>query len=266
MTARIPARVAKLLAMLVASTALGAIAAGSAGAEIVYNNIPTPLPGNVVSQAFEATSTSEFGGEVEFGNSARHATAAVVEMSSWACQNLQSGSACKTTPGASFEWPITLNVYEVGPGRAPGALIGSKTSTFKIPYRPSPSKKCTLTSEGVVGWSSHCWSGKAFKIKFALEGLALPSQAIISVAYNTTDYGAAPTHSADVGEDSLNVGYSAPGEPVSAVGSSPFPNDGYLSSSWSGAYCNGAEGTGTFRLDSGCYGGYQPGFKVLAKK
>jgi hypothetical protein len=263
MTGKVPKSVGAILA----AVAMLALTAAAASAETIYNKIPSPLPGNVASQAFEATSTSEFGGEVEFAGVARKNPAVSVIMSSWACENLKGGTECHTNAGATFAWPITLNIYEVGPGRAPGALLATTTSTFNIPYRPSANnKKCTPNGEGVVGFGKECFHGKAFKITFPAAAVTLPPRVILSIAYNTTDYGYAPTHEADVGEDSLNVGYYEPGEPVAPVGSTPFPNDGYLNSSWSGAYCNGAEGTGTFRLDSGCYGGYQPAFAVKASK
>ena len=68
--------------------------------------------------------------------------------------------------------------------------------------------------------------------------------------------------------DSLNVGVgdgdtnTLAGEPT--VGTQPTPDDAYLYSSWTGAYCDGSLGTGTFRLDAGCWTGYQPLFKVTA--
>ena len=40
------------------------LAAGSLFGEIVYSSIPKPLPGNVASLGYEATSTSEFGNGV----------------------------------------------------------------------------------------------------------------------------------------------------------------------------------------------------------
>src|ERR1039458_2715448 len=203
MTGRIPMRAATLVAALVAAAALMAIGAGAAGAETIYNKIQNPFPGNVASLAFEATSTSEFGGEVEFAHTARTSPIVTVELSSWACQNLLSGKECKTAAGTSFEWPITLNVYEVGAGRAPGTLLATQTNSYKIPFRPSANnRKCTLDGEGVVGFGASCFSGKAFKVKFSLEGLVLPGKAIISVAYNTTDYGYHPTHEANIGERS----------------------------------------------------------------
>ena len=88
-----------------AFTALAA--APGASATVVYNNVPKPLPGNVVSQAFEATSTSEFGGQVSFAGTARHNPRLSVVMSSWACQSGGASTGdCSTTPGAKFTEPI----------------------------------------------------------------------------------------------------------------------------------------------------------------
>jgi hypothetical protein len=253
-----------MAAAALATVAVLGAGAASASAELVYDNIPHPLPGNMVSQAFEATSTSEFGGQVELAGAKRKSPTVLVTMSSWACQNLQSGSACSTTPGSKFEWPITLNIYAVGAGNQPGTLLATQTTTFQIPFRPSANKKCPLTSEGVVGWGKECFSGKAHNIKFVFPGVTLPQKAIIGVAYNTSDYGYTPTHGPDVGQNSLNVAVREPSETGPAVGAYPLPADAYLNSSWAGAYCNGAEGTGTFRLDSGCWTGYQPSFTIKA--
>jgi hypothetical protein len=264
MTGRIPARTQMMAAAALATAAILGAGAASASAELVYDNVPHPLPGNMVSQAFEATSTSEVGGQVELAGAKKKNPGIVVTMSSWACQNLQSGSACSTAAGAKFEWPITLNIYAVGAGNQPGTLLATQTTTFAIPYRPSANKKCKMTPEGVVGWGKECFSGKAHNIKFAFPGVTLPKKAIIGVAYNTSDFGYAPTHGPDIGQNSLNVALRDPSETGPAVGAYPLPADGYLNSSWEGAYCNGAEGTGTFRLDSGCWTGYQPSFTIKA--
>src|ERR1017187_4799479 len=110
MTGRIPARAAKLAAAILAATAVSAVAAGAAGASgtVIYNNIPAPLPGNVPSEAFEATQASQFGGQVEFAGASATSTTITVVMSSWGCQ---SGTwfehNCTTTPGTKFEWPVT---------------------------------------------------------------------------------------------------------------------------------------------------------------
>ncbi|MDE2590244.1 MAG: hypothetical protein KGL95_11360, partial [Patescibacteria group bacterium] len=104
---------------------------------------------------------------------------------------------------------------------------------------------------------------------FTLSGVTLPDKAIVSVAYNTTHYGYSPigqsapcyTSSAGCGYDSLNVALTAP----PSVGSDPVADSAYLYSTWTGAYCdNGTSGTGTFRLDSPCWAGYQPAIEVTA--
>lgn len=265
MIGTIPKRVAKLAAALLAVTAVTAVAASSAGAEVIFNNIPHPFPGNLISQAFEATQTSEFGSQVEFAGTARIDPTVTVTLSSWACQNLQSGAACHTEPKATFEYPITLRVYEVLPNDEPGKVLDESHQYFQIPFRPSASKKCSPNGEGVVGWGKNCYSGKAFRIKFPLIGAGFPEKAIVSVSYNTTDYGAEPTHSADVGEDSLNVALFEPGEPVVAVGKSPQPEDNYINSQNAAEYCESGVAPGTFGLSGPCWEGLQTAIKVTAK-
>ena len=42
-----------------------------ATSSVIYNNIPSPIPGNVPSMAYQATQTSEFGGQVQFAGTNR---------------------------------------------------------------------------------------------------------------------------------------------------------------------------------------------------
>jgi len=94
----------------------------------------------------------------------------------------------------------------------------------------------------------------------------------VSVAYNTTHYGYAPqgehkacySSSGGCGYDSLNIGLitTAPIE-----GGNPTPNGLYQNSPYGSEYCDGGTGgTGTFRLDDGCWTGYQPAFKITASR
>jgi hypothetical protein len=265
MSGRIPARRAVLAVLATAGLLLGvAVTANAAVSEVIYNSIPSPLPGNVPSQAFESTSTSEFGGAVEIASPSKAMTKVTVGMSSWACQ---SGGAeddtCVSAMGAKFEWPVTLKVYGLGPGNSVGTQVAQLTRTFKMPYRPSASLKCA----GNGGWyrSGSCFHGKLFKIAFMLRGVTIPSKAIVAVAYNTSDYGAVPQRpqscntSNNCPYDSLNVALT--GAPT--VGSAPLPDDAFLSSTWGGAYCDGGTGgTGSFRLDEGCWTGFQPEIQV----
>jgi hypothetical protein len=264
MTGRIPARAAKLAAATLATGAILSAGAGAAGATTVYNNIPNPLPGNMASEAFEATQASEFGGQVELTGVARKSPTVTVTLSSWACQNLQAGAACHTTPGSTFEWPITLNLYAVGAENAPAEKLATLTQTFAIPFRPSASKKCTPNAEGAVGWGPNCFHGKTHNIKFHLPGVSVPTKVIISVAYNTSDYGYAPTHGPDFGQNSLNVAVRETAEPGTVVGTQPAPKDAYINSATAGNYCENPLAVGTFAVSKGCWTGEQPSFAVTA--
>jgi hypothetical protein len=282
MTGKIPARCGGVVTVLAAAIAVVALTASAASAMVsytpIYNNLPSPLPGNVPSQAFEATSTSQFGGEVQLAAPTQNTTKVTVAMSSWACQTggAEDGS-CVSEKGAKFSWPVTLKVYSPGVDDSVGTEVASLTKTFKMPYRPSANPtKCA----GNGGWfkQGSCFHGKLFKISFVLRGATIPSKAIVSVAYNTSDYGAVPQrpqpcNSAPNGcpYDSLNVGGM---EGAPSVGSDPQPNSVYVNSTWTGAYCDGgAAGTGSFRFDPAlpsCTPGYdgfdneglQPGIEI----
>ena len=95
-------------------------------------NLASPFPGNVPSEAIEVTSTSEFGGQVEFAGPSLTTTNVTVAMSSWACQSggAEDGS-CVSAAGAKFEWPVTLHIYTVGAGNAVGTQVAGLTKTFK---------------------------------------------------------------------------------------------------------------------------------------
>ena len=268
MTGKIP----KSVGAIVAAVAILALAASTAGASTVYSNVITPKPKNTPSQAFEATSTSEFGGAVKLAGTARSNPSVTAVLSSWACEE-GSGKSCVTRGAATFNWPITLKVYEVGAGGAVGPLVTESTKTFAIPYRPSANNKlCSPNPEGAVGYTSSCFHGKEAYVTFPLE-TTLPDEAIIAIAYNTSNYGADPVGAAPCsafvpsrcGYDSLNVGFEEGGG--ASVGSQPYPEAQYQDSIWSGAYCDGgAGGTGTFRFDPGCGTASQPMFKVKASK
>jgi hypothetical protein len=208
------------LVAVVAATAASTIAATAADAAVIYNSIPSPQPGNVASESFEAGGLSEFGGAVTFAGSARVESKVTVLMSSWGCEKGNwTNDTCETTPGATFEEPITLNIYEPGAstkGSPPGKLLATVTKTFNIPYRPSKDDvNCTGANLGKWYDASEnkCFNGFAVPITFE-PPTVLPNQAVISVAYNTSDFGyakygdATPCHSSSggCGYDSLNVG------------------------------------------------------------
>lgn len=185
--------------VIIALTGTGALAQSG---NTVYNNIPSPLPPNVPSLGFQATQTAEFGDYVIFAGSDRRAASATVTMSDWALH-----STYPTMPAAGFNHDITFNIYAVdhsGPTPAVGALLGSVTQTFLIPWRPEPTPTCGTKW---LASDNNCYNGLAFKITFDLRSLALtlPNEVIYGVAYNTNTWGYDP-----IGQpgpyESLNVG------------------------------------------------------------
>jgi hypothetical protein len=212
----------------------------------------------VPSEAFEATSTSEFGDGIGLAASGYLSSARVL-MSSWGCES-RPGGVCTTTPGSTFAVPITFKLYTVVGGE-PGSLITSRTQTFNIPYRPSDDPACI----GDSAWSAPtCFHGLATPITFDLSQspVVVSGNVIWTVSYNTTHYGYAPIGesapcygtSGGCGYDSLNVGLDTN---ASTYAGTDLDNDGVVqNSSWSGAYCSGP--TGTLRSDTGCWTGFRP--------
>ena len=246
------------------------VAAGSAGAATVYNNIPSPLGGNYPSVSYEATQTAEFGGLVELASGDRTNPVVTVTMSSWGCQSGGSTTGnCVTTPGAVFTLPITLNIYAVNADDSVGDLLASDTQTFKIPYRPSEDDTNCSGGRWYDSAENHCYNGFAHNISWDLGGrtLPLPDKVIVSVMYDTTHYGyqpigeAAPCYSKSggCGYNSLNVAV-VPNSPF--VGIDPLPNAAYTSSTWSGAYNDGGSALGIFRLDPVGWTGLRPAIRI----
>jgi hypothetical protein len=279
MTGRIPGRAVRLAAVLLTAAAISAISAGAASAKVLYDNIPKTLPANFASIGFEATSTAELGGEVELTKtSAKHAENLTVSavMSSWACESGSwSEDNCLTTPGASFDWPITVKLYSVGALGEPGALLGEQTQEFAIPYRPSASPQCKGELAG-TWWSTQghgkhvthaCANGIASRITFAPVsiGAPVPKQVIVSLAYNTQTYGAHPTGLAGP-ENSLNVALSESWEATLSKGVDPTEGL-YANSNWSEMYCGSSTDLNTFAFTGTCWGaegGYQPVVEVTS--
>lgn len=222
--------------------AFALVTTGVASSATLYSSLPDPTPGNVVSWAYEATASSEFGGLIEFAGSGDSVTLtrATVLMSDWAL----AADYGSTDPG--FYHPLTLTFYGVGAGNAVGAEVYSQTLNAFIPWRPVASAGCTggrwMDSLG------DCWSGLAVEVTFELGSVTVPSQVIYGLSFNTQHYGASPLGVRGP-YNSLNFGLSAA---APSVGSNPAPGTAYLSSTRAGSYGDGgAGGTGAFRLDTG---------------
>ena len=217
-------RMTVFLAALSATLGLSGLVAtpavAASGTATIYDSTVTPLPGNVPSEAFEATQTAEFGNQVSFAGTDLPVDSVVVTLSSWGCEDGHwYNDTCTTTPGSTFNEPITFTIYNVGAANAVGTVIASSTQTFAIPYRPSADNShCTGANLGE--WydaaSATCFNGEADNVTFSFPDVVVPNTVIYGIAYNTSDYGYSPygdatachSSSGGCGYDSLNVGLS----------------------------------------------------------
>jgi hypothetical protein len=229
----------------------------SSGGPVLYDSTTSPLPANQPSEPIQSSQNSEFGNEIALAGAAPFTlNNAVVTLSSWGCET-GGGTTCQTTPGATFNWPITLNIYNVGATDGTlGSLITSDTQTFAIPFRPSADNTdCTGGdwNAGTVA-SPDCEGGVANNVDFLLPTeTPLPAKVIYGIAFDTTSYGPNPIGTpctiANCPYDSLNVALTYAAAP--SVGTDPFPGTVFQDSQTASQYCDvGTGGTGTFRLDS----------------
>jgi uncharacterized repeat protein (TIGR01451 family) len=238
---------------------------------VIYDSTVIPLPGNQTSVGAEAYGYKEIGDSITFAGTERNLATVKVTMSSWGCQNGRWNTAdCVTTPGATFNVPITLNIYSAG-DPTPGSLIATKTQTFSIPYRPSSDN--THCTGGRWYDGTNCFNGLAHNITFDLSslGVTLPNSVVYGLTYNTTSYGPNPigtsaacfSSSAGCPYDSLNVALS----PAVTVGSKPFADTLYWNNAFASNYCDsGAAGVNLFRLDSpsnACWFNTAPGDSLI---
>jgi hypothetical protein len=214
---------------------------------VAYNSMPTDVV-NCINPAtgFEATSTNEFGDLVNLAPTSGTHVSLQVDFQSFACQSGHWYDAtCSSASGATFDWPITANLYDPAGSGGLTTPIATVTTTQTIPYRPSADPSCpAVGSSNVVGaaWQNpqapggQCQNsiGKVLTFNFP-NVITLPSQVVWTVAFNTSDYGASPQGtqactgtSGGCPYDSLNVGdKSYPNAPY--AGTDPSEDTVYLS-------------------------------------
>ena len=257
MSGRIPARIARLCAASLTVIAVGALTAGAASAETVYDNVPATLPGNFASIGLAATSSTEFGGEVELAGTLRSKPTITVVMSSWACQTggWNEGNCMTPKPNKTFKIPLTVKVYAAN--ELNEAPVGEVTKNLKMHFRPSESSKCT-TGHWYDEATKACFHGYAFPVSVTLKKLKkMPQKAVITFSY---PHATGPAQS-------LNVSVSEPAEKTLSIGKDPV-EEWFANSTSTEMYCPGAKDVGKLGSEEGvgCQEGvnYQPVISVSA--
>ena len=233
-------------AVLVAAMSVSLAAGSALAAGPAYDATPSPLPPNVASVGFEATSTSEFGDYVHLAGINRELETVTVTMSDWALH-----SDYPSYPAAGWSHPITVNIYSshLGANGAPDTLLATTTENVSIPWRPEADPTCSTPTAWRAG-DGQCYNGLAFNATLDLSSLnvTLPNDVIVGVAYNTADYGASPIGLPGP-YNSLNVG--APNGQTASVGTDDNADNVFWNTSFAGFYADGgAAGVGIFREDT----------------
>ena len=184
------------LALVVTGLSVVAATPASAAPAVVFDSIPEVLPPAYSSLGFQATSTREFGDYIQLGGGNRTISDITVGLTNWACENWATGAnPCVTTPGSSFDHPITLSLYEVnrtGATPAVGALITSVTETKTIPFRPSANSAECGDNRWFSDVTSSCYNGFNLTVDFTGLDVLVSNDVIVVVGYNTQSYGSAP--------------------------------------------------------------------------
>ena len=260
MSGRIPARIARLCAASLTVIAVGAVTAGAASAETVYDNVPATLPGNFASIGLAATSSTEFGGEIELAGTLRGKPTITVVMSSWACQSgswTEPNKCLTPKPKKTFKVPLTVKVYAAA--ELSEGPVAEVTKNVKMDYRPSDnSKECPSGEQWYDEATKECDHGYAFPVSLTLKKLKkMPQKAVITFSYPVST----------VPAQSLNVSVSEPEEKTLSIGKDPV-EEWFANSTWSEMYCPGAKDVGKLGSEEGvgCQEGvnYQPVISVSA--
>ncbi len=220
-----------LLGGLSASTAFAGPSTSSGGsAGPGYNAIPSKVTGNVPSIGFQATQTTEFGDAVGLSGSNRTLSSMTVLLSSWACeQGAWNDGTCVTTPGATFDVPITFTIYD----STAATVLATKTQTVAVAYRPSASAHCADPKQWYNSKDKTCYNGFPQTVTMTMNRATLTDDVIWSVKYPTFN----TNGNVSTPSDSLNVGvFSFPNAPYSGtdLDADVVFRNGLMEADWTG--------------------------------
>ncbi|MFJ3335559.1 hypothetical protein [Streptomyces sp. NPDC086766] len=216
--------------------------------DMAYNAMPYGVTDcYTAALGFEAQSVNEFGDEVALAGTGRRLDTLQVMFASYACQSGSWTSRCTSAPGATFDHPITANVY------APDDLthpLATLTRTVTFPYRPSsdPANCPRNPSQWYNPAGNRCQNSIGTVVTFDFSGQTLPDQVVWTVAFNTSHSGYDPIGTAACSTEPGGCPYDSLN-----VGATSFPNAPYAGTDVDPdiAYLSTPPITGTLRPDSG---------------
>lgn len=244
---KVLARLTLAVAMVLAGAAMTA-ASASAATEVAYNNLNT-VPASVNSKPDQDTYSQDyeafmgggmFGGQVEtVQTNSRLLKGLTTQVDVFACESgeyqLETCSTRHENKKFTQEW--TVNIYEVGAGGEPGALVASSKVTAKLHYRPSTNSSCPSTVEG-KGFGSNCDVGglvQTIKFKKFTQSRPLPIRAIVLLTNGCeacggkiVNVGLQSAYKEFAGGEFIAEGPADGGIP--AVGADPLPEGVYSNS------------------------------------
>ena len=279
-----------LIATAIAVAAFAASATAASAATIYSATTSTTTAGNGPAFNFETGQASEFGDEIVVPSDDPDGyipTTVKVQLDSSACQEgTATGAYCYSAAGATFSVPLTLTLYAANSSNpnVPGPTIDSFTQTVTVPYRPSSNpSKCHGANAGqfYLGSAGSCLTAKPFTATFKIGGngiqLSAGTSVILSVAYDTSDYGYNP-----IGDDPSCYGVVGPFgtvagcpydnigvvlSPSVTTGTETNPGTVWLNAANSSDYCDATPTPGKFNLDSptsSCFTGEVPAIQLSA--
>jgi hypothetical protein len=198
-----------------------------------YDNItPESRVDNPVSLGYGATSSTEFGSQIALSGEGGAIDPEVeVLFSVWTCETGEWNSGCVTTPGATFDAPLTLNVYAVGSENSAGALLATTTETATLPFRPT--SDCPSDATKFLAGDGTCNHGLPTPVTFDVAA-TLPHKVIVAVEFDPTGPLAA-----------LNVALEGP----ATVGSNPV--EGLEGIYWDSTFYGTSGGVFGYEAQSG---------------